>query len=93
VTSRPGSHRLDFRAPDHDFEVAHLKSGNNPDVRTTEGNHYRAAIDAAQPMWAGIVEDLQTIRGPGEATPDARMVGGLARRQQHAHHPGGVPKR
>src|ERR1700722_11441509 len=66
--------------------MAHLKSGNSPDVRPVERNHHRAAFDAAHPMWAVIVEDLQTIRGPGEATPDARMVGGLTRRQQHAHH-------
>jgi hypothetical protein len=89
----PGLLSLRFHTPDHDFEMAHLKSGNSPDVRPVERNHHRAAFDAAHPMWAGIVEDLQTIRGPGEATPDARMVGGLARRQQHAHHPGGLPER
>ena len=84
---------LRFHTPDHDFEVADLKSGNGPDVRAVERNHDGTAFDAAHPMWAGIVEDLQTIRGSGKTTADARMVGGLARRQQHAHHPGGLPER
>ena len=74
----PGLLSLRFHTPDHDFEVAHLKSGNSPDVRAVERNYHRTAFDAAHPMWAAIVEDLQTIRGPGEATPDARMVGGLS---------------
>ncbi len=89
----PGLLSLGFHTPDHDFEVAHLKSGNSPDVGAVEGDHHRTAFDAAHSMWAGIVEDLQKVRGPSEATPYARVVGGLARRQQHAHHPGGLPKR
>ena len=84
---------LRFHPPDHDFEIAHLKSGNGPDMRVVECNHHRTAFDAAHPMWAGIVEDLKTIRGPGETTPDARMVGGLACRQAHAHHPRGLSER
>ena len=54
---------LRFHPPDHDFEIAHLKSRNGPDMRAVECNHHRTAFDAAHPMWAGIVEDLQTIRG------------------------------
>jgi hypothetical protein len=77
----PGLLSLRFHTPDHDFEVADLKSGNSPDVRAVEGNHHRTGFDAAHPMWVGIVEILQTIRSPSEAKSDARMVGGPARRQ------------
>jgi len=89
----PGLLSLRFHTPDHDFEVADLKSGSSPDVRAVEGNHHRTGFNAAHPMWVGIVEILQTIRSPSEAKSDARMVGGPARRQQHAHHPSGLSKR
>ena len=65
----PGLLSLRFHTPDHDFEVAHLKSVNGPDVRAVQCNHHRTAFDAAHPMWAGVVKGLQTIRGPGETTP------------------------
>ena len=84
---------LRFHTPNHDFEVTHLKSRNGPNVRAVECNHHWTTFSAAHPMWAGIIEDLQTIRGPRETTPDARMVGGLARWQQHAHQPGGLSER
>ena len=89
----PGLLSLRLHMPDCYFEMAHLKSGNGPDVRAIERDDHWAAFDAAQPMWAGVVEDLQTIRGPGETTSNARVVGGLACRQAHAHHAGGLPER
>ena len=84
---------LRFHAPDRDFEMAHLKSRNGTNVRSVECNHHRAAFGATHPVWAGIFEELQTIRGPGKTTSDASMVGRLARRQQHAHHPSGLSER
>jgi len=44
-------------------------------------------------MRAGIIEGLQTIRGPGKATPDACVVGRLACWQQYAHHPSSLSER
>ena len=80
-------------APNRNFEVAHLKSRNGLNVRAVKCNRHWATFDAAYPMGAGIIEGLQTIRGPGETTPDARKVSGLARWQQHAPHLGGLSER
>ena len=41
---------LRFHAPNRNFEVAHLKSGNGPNVRAVECNHHWATLDAAYPM-------------------------------------------
>ena len=84
---------LRLHTPDRDLDVAHLKSGRGPNVRAVECHEHRAAFGAADPVRAGTVEDLQTIRGPGKTTPDARVVGCLAYWQQHAHHPGGLAER
>ncbi|MGO9390761.1 hypothetical protein [Rhodoblastus sp.] len=89
----PGSLPPCFHAPNRNFEVVHLKSRNGPNVRAIECNHHWATLDAAYPMRGGIIEGLQTIRGPGETTPEARMVSGLARWQQNAHHLGGLSER
>jgi hypothetical protein len=50
---------LCFNTPDRDFEMAHLKSRNSPNLRSVECNHHRAAFGAAHPVWAGTVEELQ----------------------------------
>jgi hypothetical protein len=71
----------------------YLKSGSSPNVRAVKRHDHWAAFGAAHPMRAGIIEGLQTIRGPGETTPDARVVGGLGCWQQHAHHLGSLSKR
>ena len=84
---------LRFHAPNRNFEVAHLKSRNGPNVGAVECNHHWATLKAVYPMRGGIIEGLQTIRGPGETTPDARMFSGLARWRQHAHHLGGLSER
>ena len=47
-----------FHTPDHDLEVAHLRSGSGPNVRTVECHYHWAAFNTAHPMRAGIIEGL-----------------------------------
>jgi hypothetical protein len=84
---------LCFHTPDGDFEMAHVTSRKGSNVRSVECNHQRAAFGATHPVCAGMVEELQTISGPGKTTSDASMVGRLAPRQQHAHHPSSLSER
>jgi len=68
---------LCFHTPDGDFEMAHVASRKGSNVRSVECNHQRAAFGATHPVCAGMVEELQTISGPGKTTPDASRLAAL----------------